>query len=204
MFPYSIRVFFWYSRYIIGKYFVGQVGAFAVIAIFALLNIALIRAITIRLGANWRLILELLCLLRCNFTYLSLYQHHISTLLLLLAIHVVLRWSNLWSVALVWFLTALALVVDNPNVFFMLPVPIYALGRIIQVKQEERKIKINFKLAGSITFLAIIFPAFFFMWFNYKSYGSYFQLPGTIKSIQEVDESTDPIVSKSLRVLRTA
>jgi len=194
--------------YIAGKYFgAGQVGAFAIIAIFALLNIALIRAIAMRLGAP-PLAANLGALAFAfatpAFAYaVSLYQHHISAFLLLLAIYSVIRWNNLWSAALVWFLSALALVVDNPNVFFMLPIAIFALGKIIflsqDLSQEQDKIKINFKMAGPLTFAAIIFPTIFFMWFNYESYGNAFQLPGTVKSVQEIDEQGNPTISKLLQ-----
>ncbi|MBM2817803.1 MAG: hypothetical protein HW401_393 [Parcubacteria group bacterium] len=196
--------FFIIPGYIIGKYFgAGQVGAFAIIAIFALLNIALIRAIAIRLGASplaGNLGALAFAFATPAFAYAaSLYQHHISTFLLLLAIYAVIRFNNLWSVSLVWFLSALALVVDNPNIFFMLPVALYALGKIISLSQdlsqEQGEIKINIKMAGIITFLAIIFPALFFMWFNKESYGSAFQLPGTIKSVQEIDELGNPTQS---------
>lgn len=190
--------------YVVGKYFdAGQVGTFAIIAFFALINIALIRAIAMRLGAN-PLASSLGALVFVfatpAFAYaVSLYQHHISTFLLLLAVYAVIRWNNLWSVALVWFISALALAVDNPNIFFMFPVALYALGRIIWIKEEEHGFKINFKLAGALTFLGVIFPAIFFMWFNYESYGSSFQLPGTIKSVQEIDEFGNPTTSKLLQ-----
>lgn len=190
--------------YIVGKYFgSGQVGAFAIIAIFALLNIAFIRAIAIKLGTH-PLAANLGALAFAfatpSFAYaVSLYQHHISTFLLLSSIYTIIRWNNLWSVSLVWFLSALALTVDNPNIFFMLPVAIYALGKIIFMSQEQNKIKINFKLFGPVTFLAVILPALFFMWFNYESYGSAFQLSGTIKSIQEIDRFGNPTISKLLQ-----
>ena len=190
--------------YIAGKYFgVGQLGSFAIIAIFALLNIALIRAIAIKLGTpSLAASLGALAFAFATpaFAYsVSLYQHHISTFLLLLAIYAVIRWNNLWSVSLVWFLSALALVVDNPNVFFMLPIAIFALGKIIFINQEQDNFKINFKIFSPLTFAAIIFPAIFFMWFNYESYGNTFQLPGTVKSVQEIDEQGNPTISKSLQ-----
>lgn len=200
--------FFIIPGYIIGKYFgAGQLGSFAVIAFFALINIILIRSIALRFGAN-QLSSNLGALTFAfatpAFAYsVSLYQHHISVFLLLLAIYTVIRWNNLWSVSLVWFLSALALVVDNPNIFFMLPVAVYALGKIIFINQENNEIKINFKLFGPVTFLVIILPALFFMWFNYESYGNSFQLPGTIKSIQEIDEFDNPTVSKLLQNIDT-
>lgn len=190
--------------YIAGKYFgVGQVGTFAVIAIFVLLNIALIRAIALRLGSS-SLAANLGALAFAfgtpAFAYgVTLYQHHISTFLILLAIYGVIRWNSLWSVALAWFLSATALVVDNPNLFFMFPIAIYALGKIFFVSQDQDKIKINIKLVAPITLLVIIFPSLFYMWFNKESYGSPFQLPGTIQSVQEIDEFGNPTISKLLQ-----
>lgn len=197
--------FFIIPGYVIGKYFgAGQVGTFAIIAFFALLNIVLIRSISLRLGASYlasNIGALAFAFATPAFAYsVSLYQHHISTFLLLLTIYAVIRWNNLWSVFLTWFLSALALVVDNPNIFFMFPVALFALGRIIFIKQEQDKVKINLKLlAGPIIVLAIILPAIFFMWFNYESYGSPFQLSGTIKSAQDIDEFGNPTVSKLLQ-----
>jgi hypothetical protein len=77
--------------YLIGKYFgASQVGTFAVISLFALFNFFLIRAIAIRLGSNKiAATLGALVFLFATpaFSYaVNLYQHHLSTFLILLSI----------------------------------------------------------------------------------------------------------------------
>ena len=97
--------------YILCKSFgAAKVGAFAIIALFALLNVILLRAIAIRLGATplAATIASLLFIFATPaFTYaVTLYQHHISTFLILLSIYTLLRWNNIWSLFLIWFLCA--------------------------------------------------------------------------------------------------
>ena len=82
--------------YLIGKYFgASQVGTFAVISLFALFNFFLIRAIAIRLGANKiaaTLGAFVFLFATPGFAYaVNLYQHHLSTFLILLSIWALLK-----------------------------------------------------------------------------------------------------------------
>ena len=136
--------------YLIGKYFgIGQVGSFAVISLFSIVNLILVRAIAMRLGANAiaATISGLVFLFATPaFSYaVSIYQHHISTFLILFSIYSLMRWKGLWSVALVWLLTAFSVTVDNPNFVFMAPIAIFSLSRIILLKISEKTINFEFK-----------------------------------------------------------
>ncbi|MEK7087196.1 MAG: hypothetical protein AAB958_00645, partial [Patescibacteria group bacterium] len=136
------------------------------------------------------------------FAYAStLYQHHISTFLILLGIYALIRWNNLWSVALVWFLIAFSVVVDIPNVFFMMPLGVYALARVVWVEKEKFKLKINFNMLGFLTFLAIVPSVLLFLWFNQASTGNPFQLPGTLQSVEAIDEKGLPTQSEISKLL---
>lgn len=182
--------------FILGKYFgASQTGTFAVIALFALFNIILIRSIAIRLGASMpaaSLGAFTFAFATPAFAYAgTLYQHHISVFIILLGIYALIRWNTYWSLALVWFLTALSFTVDNPNIFFMLPVALFALGRIIIVKNKNDIFSVKIKFFGFIGFLAVIFPVAFFLWFNNISNGSPFQLSGTLPSAQDIAEQTE-------------
>ena len=90
--------------YIIGKFFgASQVGTFATVALFALFNLILIRLIAIRLGAKplAATIASFIFLFATPaFAYaVNLYQHHISTFLILLSIYVLLNLKEhgLWQ-----------------------------------------------------------------------------------------------------------
>ena len=183
--------------YLIGKYFgIGQVGSFAVISLFSIINLVLIRAIAIRLGAS------AIAATIAGFVFLfatpafsyavSLYQHHVSTFLILFSIYSLMKWKGLWPVALVWLLTAFSVTVDNPNFVFMAPIAIFSLSRIILLKTSEKTISFEFKILGLLTFFAAILPMAFFLWFNQMSHGNSLKLSGTLPAAKEIDYQGKP------------
>jgi len=185
--------------YLIGKMFgVGQVGSFAIIALFGLLNALLIRAISIRLGAHKlaATVAGLVFLFATPaFTYaVTLYQHHISTFLILLSVYVLAKWKGIWPLAIVWFLTGLSIVIDNPNIIFMMPIALFALGRFFVVYHEEHKIKIQFKVFGILTLLTALIPLTFFLLYNQAANGDYQQLSGTLTRAKAIDAKGNPTV----------
>lgn len=185
--------------YIIGKIFgASQVGAYAVVALFALLNFFLIRSISIRLGAEtWAALVGALTFSIATpaFAYAgTLYQHHISTTLLLLALWILVRFRNIWSLAIVWFMCSLSVVVDNPNLFLMFPVGIYSLMRLWElVRTEDTRKQITKGIFGLITFVALLPPLAFFAWYNYEAYGNPVQLPGTLRGVDEIGPDGKPV-----------
>ncbi len=192
--------------YIIGEYFgIAQVGSFAMIALFALLNVILVRAIAICLGAdNISASIGAFVFIFATpaFAYaVTIYQHHISTFIILLSIYALMRWKNYWSLALIWFLFGFSIVVDNPNLFFMIPIAVYAFSRIVVVADDNDKYMINIKLAGFLTFIAVILPIGFFLWFNNASHGNAFQLSGTLNSATVVKEEDESLQSKAEKKL---
>ena len=97
--------------YVIGKYFgISQVGSFAIIALFALFNVFLIRAIAIKMGANpLAATIGALTFLFATpaFAYaVTLYQHHISTFIILMCIFLLLKYKSVWSLIVIWILCA--------------------------------------------------------------------------------------------------
>ena len=183
--------------YLLGKTLgLAQVGTFAVISLFAVLNALLIRTIATRLGAN-NLAANISALIFLfatpAFTYaVSLFQHHVSTFLILLAAYVLIKTKRLWSLLAIWFLIAASIPIDYPNLFLMLPIGLFALGRFILLKTEEHSIKINVKLLGFITFIGAALPLAFFLWFNKMSYNNPLQISGTVSSVKDIDEFGRP------------
>ncbi|MGB3073424.1 MAG: hypothetical protein WBB68_04170, partial [Candidatus Moraniibacteriota bacterium] len=172
--------------YLLGKlYGVAQVGAFAVISIFALLNFVLIRSIASRLGAEpWAALLGALTfsLATPAFPYAgTLYQHHVTVFLLLFTLWVLSRFRSVWSLAVVWFACTASVVIDNPNLFLMFPVGVFALLRLWETIQigEDTRGKAKKALTAVLTLVAFLPPLGFFVWYNQAAYHNPFQLPGT-------------------------
>lgn len=173
--------------YIIGKYFgIAQVGSFAVVSLFALLNVILLRLIAIRLGAGKipATVASLLFVFGTPaYTYaVSLYQHHISTFLILLSLYVLIKSDKVWSLLVIFLLCAISLPLDYPNVFFMFPIGLVALGRIISIKKHSSNISLNVHILKFLTPLIMIVPITFFLLFNQLSYGNPLQIAGTLPS----------------------
>lgn len=186
--------------YLLGKWFgVAQVGAYFVISLFALANIFLIKGIASRLGAGY--FSSLLAGLTFAFATpafaygVNLYQHHVSTTIMLLALYCLSRFRHPLSFALIWFLCSFSVVVDNPNLFLMLPIGLYALmllwqsldwGRVVPARLLWRRI------GYGATFLMLLVPMVFFLWYNQNAYGNPFQLPGTLKGVDEIGPDGRP------------
>src|SRR3989344_8895296 len=183
--------------YLVGRFFdLSQVGSFAIISLFAIFNAFLIRSIAIRLkAAHLAASLGALVFLFATpaFTYaVTLYQHHISTFLILGSIYVLLRWNNLWSLSLIWFLFATSLLVDYPNLFLMGPIALFSLARMFSVHDEKGNVTFNIKFAGFLTLITAFLPLAFFVWFNVASYGNPAQLSGTLPRVKAIDQFGKP------------
>jgi hypothetical protein len=189
--------------YLLGKnYGLSQVGSFAVISIFAIFNILLIRSIAIRLGANpTAASLGGLAFLFGTpaFAYaVSLYQHHISTFLILLSIYLLIRFKNFWSLAAIWFLCAVSITVDYPNFFMMLPVAFAALGKMFNIHKGIDGIKISLPLVKILSLSAVILPLAFFLTFNQLSYGNPLTLSGSIERSVQVNKDGSPVLESKV------
>jgi hypothetical protein len=185
--------------YLFGKlYGVAQVGAFAVISIFALLNFVLIRSIASRLGAEpWAALLGALTfsLATPALPYAgTLYQHHVTVFLLLLTLWVLSRFRSVWCLAVIWFACTASVVIDNPNLFLMFPVGVFALLRLWETIQigEDTRGKARKALTAILTLVAFLPPLGFFVWYNQAAYHHPFQLPGTLESVNEIGPDGRP------------
>lgn len=184
--------------YLIGKSFGdAQFGAYAVIAFFALLNVLLIRAIALRLGAHSvaATIGGFAFLFASpSFAYaVNLYQHHISTFLILLSLYLLVRFNNILSLCLIWMLYALSVSVDYPNFFLMFPIAVAALGRAFIVKKDETRTHVFFSLGKFLTVVSVVIPLLFFFWSNTVSYGNPLQLAGGLTAVSDVAPDGSPI-----------
>jgi hypothetical protein len=190
--------------YIIGKSLgASQVGAFAAIGLFGVFNVILIRLIAIRLGAKptaATLAGLLFIFATPAFTYaVSLYQHHISTFLILLGLYLVIRFKNWFSLAIVWLLFATSIPIDYPNAILMLPIALYATSQILWVEKTQHSLKFNVKILYIFTPILALIPLLFYVWFSTASYGKPLQFSGTLQSVKAIDSQGkpyDPLLKK--------
>lgn len=171
--------------YFIGKLFgAAQAGTFAVVSVFALCNFLLIYGISRKLGANkFAAILGGMAFLFASpaFVYgVNLYQHHVSTFLILLSIYLLVTFKNPWVNIAVFAMCGLSVSVDYPNFFFMMPVGLVAFSRIFKVEKFTKKYNLSINLPQLLTPLIIILPLLFLFWFQAKSYGSPLRLAGSV------------------------
>lgn len=191
--------------YVIGRYFgLAQVGSFVVVAVFALLNFWLIRLIAMRLGATATAAsLGGLIFIFATpaFSYaVTLYQHHITTFLILLSIYLLMRFNNILSLFVIWIIIAFSVTVDYPNFFMLLPIGLFAFGRIFHIEKYRDQIKVHVKLFKFLTIAGVIFPLLFFLWFNKQSYDNPFQLSGALQRTINIDSKGKPVEPKRANV----
>ncbi|MCX8008617.1 MAG: hypothetical protein N3A54_02840 [Patescibacteria group bacterium] len=183
--------------YIIGKYFgASQVGTYLTVSLFAVFNAILIVWIARLLGAKViaGIIAGIIFLFATPaYAYgVTLYQHHISTFLILLSIYLLLRFTSLWVLFIVWFLIACSIPIDYPNLFLMAPIAVFSFLRFFELKRKYDGYWFTVKLGGFFTILTALIPVLFFLWFNMQSYGNPFQLSGTLPSVKAIDELGNP------------
>jgi len=176
-----------------------QVGAFAVVSLFAILNIILIYYIARHFKADR--IASLLGGLAFlfgtpAFAYgVNLYQHHISTFIILSCFYLLLRSSNFATLLLVFTISAFSLPLDYPNLFLMLPIGLYALSKIIYFKQHKEDIALSFDYFKTLAFIGMIIPVLLFLLFNKASYGGPFNFlgGGSLSVAKTIDENGRPM-----------
>ena len=194
--------------YLLGKMLgASQVGAYLVISFFAILNMLLIRSMALRLGARY--FPALLAALTFGFATpafaygVNLYQHHISVFVMLLALYLLIRFQGAWVFASVWLLCSLSVVIDNPNLFLMLPIGLYAVtklgkdwyGEVARIGATWKEMIRSFRYG--ITFLALFIPLGFFFWYNQAAYGHPLQLPGTLRGVDEIGLDGKPVTENT-------
>lgn len=189
--------------YYLGKLFgASQIGTFAMISVFALLNFILIRRLSRRIGASPAAssIAGLIFLFATPaYAYaVNLYQHHISTFLILLSLLIVIRpklsWLNFFTI---WFLCAFSLLIDYPNLFLMAPIGLAAFFKIVIIRiVPVERLKIIFSFRKILSFTGAVLPILAFAAFNYYSYGSPTRLSGTVPFIAELDENGKPVTPR--------
>lgn len=187
--------------YLIGKYLgASQVGTFAIVSLFALGNVLLIRSIAVRLGTHpIAATIAAFGFLFATPAYayaVNLYQHHISTFLILVCFYLLIRFNTAWSISIIWMLCVFSVIIDYPNFFMFLPIGIFALSRLFFLsKTKDGIITVTFSFARVFTFISVIVPIIFFCWVNLMSYGKPFQLAGELQRPLKINQDGSPVLA---------
>lgn len=189
--------------YLAGRMFgYSQAGSFLEIALFAILNVLLINLILGRLntGRIPSLISSFVFLFATPaFAYAgSLYQHHISTFIILLGLFLALRSNSIKSTILIFMLYGLSFVVDYPNLILMMPVAIYSLGKSFFLSKDRAVTRLSVDFKKIFLVVSFLAPLTFLVWFNVASYNTPFTLSGSQDAVASIKEDGNPILHADL------
>ena len=169
----------------------GQVGVYAIIALFALLNVMLIRSIAIRMGANSiaaSIGAALFLFGTPAFAYASsLYQHHVSLFLILVSLWLLIGKRSWIRLFLVWLAIGLGLPLDYPNIIMMLPLAIVAGLETIKVLSNSEKTIVQLRILPGLAVLGIVAPLIFFFWYNNAAYGHPLTLLSSLRQVRALN-----------------
>ena len=157
--------------YLIGKILnIAQVGTYFIISIFALSNFILIYSIAKKLGASEVSgILSALIFIFAtpSFSYATtLYQHHITTFLLLFCLYLQFRFKSFFSHFITWILIASSFIVDYPNILLTFPLGVYSLTRIIRKRINGSEVKFRIDLRKLAAVAAAGIPLTLLLMYN--------------------------------------
>ena len=181
--------------YLLGRLWgLSQVFAFASVAVFAGLNVYLIYLIVRRFTTNG------FAAIAAGLTFLFatsawayagvLYQHHITTFLMLLIFFILLHSRNILLTLFVGFLFGFSLFVEYPNAVFFLPLLLLLLAKHIDITPISDRIRFSFNFSVLFIFLGFALGMIPFLWYNTNAYNDPFQLAGTLKAVRTL-EATD-------------
>jgi hypothetical protein len=191
--------------YIIGRYFgISQAGTNVVIVLFALANAILIYRILRRISIDQtsaRLAALIFLFASPAFNYaVTLYQHHISTFLLLGSVYLLLTRTSWTAYAVIWFLIALSIPVDYPNLFLMLPIAFWALNNTLRITTTMQGNILRISMLKLFSISAVLLPLGFFLWFNNASYGNPMQFSGTVATVKAIDQNGKPTAPENASI----
>lgn len=188
--------------YLIGKAIgISQVGTFAMISMFGFFNLILIAGIVSKLSKSYLagFISGLIFLFATPaYPYAgTLYQHHITTFLVLASIRLLVSSESIFAIGAVLFLCAVSIPLDSPNAIFLLPIALYALSRLVKVESLPERILLRLRYLGVFSILFALIPIFLLLVFNIHDHNDAFKLSGTLSAVKVIDESGNPVSSST-------
>lgn len=179
--------------YLLGKTFnLGQVFAFALISLFSIGGLICIY----KIGRNilslpvWTSLFSAFVFgfASTSWSYaVTLYQHHITTFLILLSFYAVWKFRKHTSYAWLWAIIvglsyALAVFVDYPNAVLLLPVMIYFVVSLFSFYKEKVGYVVSVRFIGGLALVAFFALTSLHFYHNYYYYGSWKTLSGALPS----------------------
>ncbi|OGG11395.1 hypothetical protein A2Z00_00490 [Candidatus Gottesmanbacteria bacterium RBG_13_45_10] len=164
--------------YLLGNLFgIPQLATYGATTLVAFVNLLLVVLIARKLGAGMipSLISGFLFLFGTSaLTYaLTLTQHHLSILVILLATLTLFHKPGLLRNTLLGLLYGAGLLIDIPNAIILLPLMLYAAGQHLTRIDEGRVVTIKLKLVLVFLLLGFIPLLGTFGWYNKQVTGSY-------------------------------
>jgi hypothetical protein len=80
----------------------------------------------------------------------------------------------------------------------MAPLGIYALTRIVSIRETAEKFILSLRYSYIITAFFVLIPLIFFVWYNTAAYGNPLQLSGTLASVDAINNSGQPVTFAKL------
>ena len=184
--------------YLLGKMInFAQLAVFSVPAIFAVLNSILIFLILkkFEVRSSYAFIASLIfSFATTSWSYaVTLYQHHITTFLILSGFYYVLRFQKyrklywIWGL-LVWLNYAVGLVIDSPNGLLLLPIMIYFLTSSFEIKIISTQLNIKLKTVIVYTIIPFLVIGFLYGYYNYSYFGDWFKIRKNLIKVTDIKD----------------
>lgn len=185
--------------YVFGRIFhVAQLASFSISLFAGILDLILIASIVNKLGINkvYGYLSGFLFLFATSaWAYSStLYQHLISTAILLGIIRLLIYKPALKCILLIWILTIIATAIDYPNAFFILPLILLMASYFIRIEHHTNTYRINIK--NIIFYSALICVPFLALWgfYNFQVFGKPLAISKEVTGIRKFDENDKPVL----------
>ncbi len=165
-----------------------QAGTYAFVSVIAIFNLCLIYLISRAMFKMpiWASLFSSLVFgfATTSWSYaITLYQHHFTVLFILLSFYSVWRYraqttySWIWGV-IVWTAYALAIFVDYPNAFLLLPIMVYLLVSALKIKVVNQIIDIDLRMSLIYTALFFLIITGLHLYYNAVHFGGPFKVSG--------------------------
>ncbi len=202
--------------YLLGRlYGLAQVFSYFTISISAVLCLLLLYKISrsiFKLSISVSLFISMIFIFASSaWSYsITIYQHLPTTFLMLLAFYSCWKFKNnsrfggIWII-LSWFSIGISIFLDYPNILLMVPILIYLLFTVFNIKRVDgkRRIVVNLTMIfGSLFFCLAIS---LYLLFSYQVYGKLFQFTNTIAryDINALKVSNSSIQTNSTNLVNT-
>lgn len=185
--------------YWIGKYFnIAQTASFFTISLFATMTLIFLYKISRHMFQLpiWASLFApiIFGFGSTSWSYANtLYQHHITTFCIVASFYAVWKyrqrgdWDWLWAF-FIWFNFAMAIGVDYPNAFLMLPIMVYFFFSAFSLHTNDTKTSISFQISFVLASTVFIFVSLLHGYFNYTHFGGWTKVSNGILGYKKIQE----------------